>query len=49
VAGASHNLAVAADGTLWAWGWNGYGQLGDGTTTDHPTPVQVQGLPDMGP
>jgi len=49
VAGTFHNLAVAADGTVWAWGWNGYGQLGDGTTTDHPTPVQVQGLPDMGP
>ena len=47
VAGASHNLAVAADGTLWAWGWNGYGQLGDGTTTDHQTPVQVPGMADV--
>ena len=47
VAGASHNLAVAADGTLWAWGWNGYGQLGDGTTTDRSTPVQVQGMADV--
>ena len=49
VAGTSHNLAVAADGTLWAWGWNGYGQLGDGTTTTRLTPIQVQGLPGMGP
>ena len=49
VAGTSHNLAVAADGTLWAWGWNGYGQLGDGTTANPLAPVQAQGLPDMGP
>jgi alpha-tubulin suppressor-like RCC1 family protein len=41
-AGSRHSLAAAADGTLWAWGWNGYGQLGDGTTTDRLTPVQVQ-------
>ena len=48
-AGCEHSLAVAADGTVWAWGWNDHGQLGDGTTTDRWTPVQVQGLPDMGP
>ena len=29
-AGAVHSLALAADGTLWAWGGNGVGQLGDG-------------------
>ena len=28
-----HSLAIRADGTVWAWGWNDYGQLGDGTTT----------------
>ena len=38
-----YSLAVAADGTVWAWGLNDHGQLGDGTTTDHPTPVQVPG------
>jgi len=32
-AGASHSLALKSDGTLLAWGYNGYGQLGDGTTT----------------
>jgi uncharacterized delta-60 repeat protein len=31
-------------GTVWAWGWNGVGQLGDGTTTDRHAPVQVRGL-----
>ena len=46
-AGAYHALAVKNDGTVWAWGYNGKGQLGDGTTTDRDAPVQVQGL--LGP
>jgi len=41
-AGTNHSLALRADGTVWAWGENIlHGQLGDGTTTDRFTPVQV--------
>lgn len=43
-AGDQHSLAVKADGTVWAWGNNGQGQLGDGTITDKYHPVQVAGL-----
>jgi YD repeat-containing protein len=41
VAGGNHGLALQSDGTLWAWGWNFYGQLGDGTNTDRIAPVQI--------
>lgn len=40
-AGAEHGLALRADGTVWSWGYNSDGQIGDGTTTDRPTPVHV--------
>lgn len=43
-AGYSHSLALCKDGTVWAWGSNSIGQLGDGTTIDKHTPVQVPGL-----
>jgi hypothetical protein len=42
-------LALKSDGTVWAWGWNAYGQLGDRTTTNRYTPVQVQGLGESSP
>jgi uncharacterized repeat protein (TIGR03803 family) len=35
------SLGIRSDGTLWAWGANGSSQLGDGTTTSRPTPVQI--------
>jgi len=37
----SHSLALKSDGTLWSWGWNYYGQLGDGTYTNRNVPVRV--------
>jgi alpha-tubulin suppressor-like RCC1 family protein len=39
-----HHLAVRSDGTVWAWGLNWFGEVGDGTTTTRATPVQVTGL-----
>ena len=38
-----HFLAIRSDGSLWAWGNNAHGQLGDGTTTDRTSanPVKV--------
>ncbi|MCL2843640.1 MAG: S-layer homology domain-containing protein [Oscillospiraceae bacterium] len=43
--GGVHAMALRNNGTLWAWGNNWYGQLGDGTIENHRlTPVQVQGL-----
>jgi alpha-tubulin suppressor-like RCC1 family protein len=41
-AGPFHNLALCADGTLAAWGYNNHGQLGDGTTTTRRVPVAVK-------
>jgi carbon monoxide dehydrogenase subunit G len=43
-AGGWHTVAAKGDGTVWTWGHNGYGQLGDGTTTERSLPVQVNGL-----
>jgi len=40
-AGHVHNVAIATDGTLWTWGYNGRGQLGDGTITQRNRPVQI--------
>lgn len=40
-AGGSHTLAVAQDGTLWSWGANDHGQLGDGSSTDRTVPARV--------
>ena len=34
-------VAIKNDGTLWAWGRNNVGQLGDGTTVDKNVPTQI--------
>ena len=36
-----HTVALKLDGSLWAWGWNAYGQLGDASATDRNTPVRI--------
>jgi alpha-tubulin suppressor-like RCC1 family protein len=36
--------AVGSDGSVWAWGANNYGQLGNGTTTPSTVPIKVPGL-----
>lgn len=36
-----HNLGIQVDGTLWGWGLNSSGQLGDGTTTNRLVPTQI--------
>ena len=43
-AGSKHSLALARDGTVYSWGENRYGQLGDGTTTNRLSPVLVRGI-----
>jgi alpha-tubulin suppressor-like RCC1 family protein len=46
-AGRGHSVALKADGTVWTWGDNsssGGGMLGDGTSTNRSSPVQVTGL-----
>lgn len=40
-------FALLQDGTVRAWGLNSHGELGDGTTTNRPLPVQVSGLADV--
>jgi len=40
-AGYRTGLAVGSDGNVYAWGYNQFGQLGDGSTVDSPTPVRV--------
>src|SRR5262249_22208850 len=39
--GGSHAIAITSDGQVWTWGLNAYSQLGDGTTTNRYTPVQI--------
>jgi alpha-tubulin suppressor-like RCC1 family protein len=43
-AGSWHACAVLRSGAVQCWGWNGHGELGDGTSTDSSTPVAVTGI-----
>jgi len=44
-AGGYHSCALMGSGELRCWGYNGYGELGDGTDATRSAPVVVQGLP----
>lgn len=44
MAGEHENYALRSDGTVWSWGGNFAGQLGNGTYTNTTSPVQVSGL-----
>jgi alpha-tubulin suppressor-like RCC1 family protein len=39
--GAYHTIAISNDGTLWAWGYNDSGQLGDGTYVNKTVPTKI--------
>ena len=41
-AGLHHSIALKKDGTVWAWGDNEFGELGDGTITGRNIPVQAR-------
>jgi len=47
-AGSGHVLALKSDGTVWAWGANHHGQIGNGTTGNSSAPVQVGGATPLG-
>ena len=47
-AGESHSCALTTDGSVECWGYNGFGQLGDGTTTNAFSPVVVVSLSSAG-
>jgi alpha-tubulin suppressor-like RCC1 family protein len=42
--GKNHSVALKNDGTLWAWGYNYYGQIGDNSQSNRSSPVQVGSL-----
>jgi alpha-tubulin suppressor-like RCC1 family protein len=48
-AGECHSLAIGSDGKLYAWGDNTFGEIGDGSTTEHDTPQAITLAPGVTP
>jgi alpha-tubulin suppressor-like RCC1 family protein len=46
-AGTNHSVALKKDGTVWTWGSNSSGQLGNGTTQNSSVPNRVAGVSDI--
>ena len=46
-AGGGYTLALTSDGSVWAWGQNDYGTLGQGDLEDRNTPTRIEGLSKM--
>jgi len=46
-AGDFHAIALRPDNTVWTWGFNYAGQMGDGTRRDRPNPIIIPGLSDV--
>lgn len=46
-AGRFHTVVVKNDGTVWSWGWNQHGQLGEGDESESCTPAEVSGVKDI--
>ena len=42
MAGGYHSLAIDEFSNIWSWGYNNYGQLGDGSTTKHLSPIKIE-------
>src|SRR5262245_39180820 len=42
--GGHHTCVRKSDSSVWCWGFNVHGQLGDGTVQPHDTPVRVPGV-----
>lgn len=47
-AGSEHSLVLLEDGSVWAWGNNYYGVIGENTTTDKHLPTRVHGVDNIG-
>ena len=44
IGGQYQTLSIKTDGTLWSWGYNNLGQLGQGNTTNYSSPKQIGAL-----